>query len=263
MVEWIKQFPSTLQAMVLDTCAAGAFEKKLFEKRDISSDQIRALDRMKDRTGFHVLMGSAADRVSYEATQYEQGLLTYALLEGMRGAALREQEFVDVSTLFNHAVEEVPRLAKNIGGIQSPRIAAPKGTSFDIGQLLAEDRQKIPLAQAKPFLLPPVFLNPGEGFDNLGLTGLVRKMLREESYASTRSGVQNLPAVYVDADQFAGGLLPSGTYNINGDAVQVAIVLVRDRQRLTVVKVEGSSKAPDLLAQQILKGIMEAVQKIQ
>ena len=28
-------------------------------------------------------MGSAADRVSYEASKYGQGLLTYALLDGM------------------------------------------------------------------------------------------------------------------------------------------------------------------------------------
>jgi uncharacterized protein YkuJ len=262
MVEWIKQSPSTLQVMVLDTCAAGTFEKKLSEKRDISSDQIRALDRMKDRTGFHVLMGSAADRVSYEATQYEQGLLTYALLEGMKGAALREQEFIDVSTLFSHAVEEVPRLAKNIGGIQSPRIAAPKGTSFDIGELTTEDRQKIPLAQAKPFLLPPVFLNPGEGFDNLGLTALIRKKLREESYASARGRTHSLPAVFIDAEQFAGALLPSGTYSVAGDKVQATVVLVRDQKRLTNLKVEGDANDPEALSAKIVERIMATIQEL-
>ncbi|RPJ06298.1 MAG: hypothetical protein EHM37_20125, partial [Deltaproteobacteria bacterium] len=262
MVEWIKQSPSTLQVMLLDTCAAGTFEKKLSEKRDISSDQVRALDRMKDRTGFHVLMGSAADRVSYEATQYEQGLLTYALLEGMKGAALREQEFIDVSKLFSHAVDEVPKLAQNIGGIQSPRIAAPKGTSFDIGQLTAEDRQKIPLAQSKPFLLSPMFLNPGEGFDNLRLTALVRKKLRDDSYASGRGGARRLPVVYVDAEQFTGVLLPSGTYSIAGDKVQATLVLVRDQKRLTDLKVEGDAKDPSALAAQIVEGIMGAVENV-
>jgi hypothetical protein len=122
-----------------------------------------------------------------------------------------------VSTLFSRAVEEVPRLAQNIGGIQTPRIAAPKGTSFDIGQLTAEDREKIPLAQSKPSLLPPLFLNPGEGFDNLRLTALVRKKLREESYASARGGTHSLPVVYVDEEQFAGAVLPSGTCSITGE----------------------------------------------
>jgi WD40 repeat protein len=262
LVEWIKKSSSNLQVMVLDTCAAGTFERKLSETRDISSDQVRAIDRMKDRTGFHVLMGSAADRVSYEATQYEQGLLTYALLEGMKGAALREQEFVDVSTLFNHAVEKVPRLAKNIGGVQSPRIAAPKGTSFDIGQLKDEDRQKIPLAQSKPFLLAPVFLNPDEGFDTLGLTNFVRKKLREESSALARGGARTLPVVYIDAEQFSGALLPSGTYSVTGDKAQAAIVLVRDQKRVADLKVEGNARDPEGLAGQIVEGIMAKVQNL-
>jgi len=184
------------------------------------------------------------------------------LLEGMKGAALREQEFIDVSKLFSHAVDEVPKLAQNIGGIQSPRIAAPKGTSFDIGQLTAEDRQKIPLAQSKPFLLSPMFLNPGEGFDNLRLTALVRKKLRDDSYASGRGGARRLPVVYVDAEQFTGVLLPSGTYSVAGDKVQATLVLVRDQKRLTDLKVEGDAKDPSALAAQIVEGIMGAVENV-
>lgn len=46
---------------------------------------------MKDRTGTHVITGCAADAVSYEASRFGQGLLTYSLLEGMKGASLRGQ----------------------------------------------------------------------------------------------------------------------------------------------------------------------------
>ena len=49
------------------------------------------LDRLKDRTGVHVLAGCAADAVSYEATRYGQGLLTYSLLLGMRRQAARRR----------------------------------------------------------------------------------------------------------------------------------------------------------------------------
>ena len=97
LTDWIKKIPALKQVMILDTCAAGAAAKKLTEQRQISGDQIRAIDRLKDRTGFHILMGCASDKVSFEATQYEQGLLTHALLKGMRGAALDRQEFVDVT----------------------------------------------------------------------------------------------------------------------------------------------------------------------
>jgi hypothetical protein len=78
--------------------------------------------------------------VSYETTQYAQGLLTYSLLEGMKGRALRDGDYVDVGKLFGHAVDQVPELAGKIGGLQHPLVAAPRGSSFDIGRLTAEDR---------------------------------------------------------------------------------------------------------------------------
>ncbi|MGH9883231.1 MAG: caspase family protein, partial [Pyrinomonadaceae bacterium] len=105
LVEWIKQIPALKQVIMLDTCAAGAAQGqlKLVDTREASGDAIRAIDRAKDRTGSHILMGSAADAVSYEASRYGQGLLTYALLKGMKGPALRNDEFVDVRKLFGFA----------------------------------------------------------------------------------------------------------------------------------------------------------------
>jgi hypothetical protein len=133
LTDWIKAVPVTKQVMVLDTCAAGAAAARLSEVRALSSDQIRAIARLKDRTGLHVLMGSSANAASYEASQYGQGLLTYALLEGMRGAALRDGEYVDVAKLFGHATEEVPRLARSIGGSRAPSSRRPVGRASTSG----------------------------------------------------------------------------------------------------------------------------------
>ncbi|MEN8689053.1 MAG: caspase family protein, partial [Desulfobacterales bacterium] len=260
LVKWIKKSPALKQVMVLDTCAAGAAARKLVEPRNISSDQIRAIERLKDRTGFHVLMGSAADAVSYEATQYEQGLLTYALLQGMRGAALREKEYVDVNRLFQHAADAVPDLATHIGGVHRPVIAAPKGTSFDIGQLNAEDRQQIPLAQSKPILLPPVLLN-GELFhDDLNLTDKLRRQLREDSYAAMRGTPRRMSAVYLDADQLTGAIRPSGTYRVEGNNVKVNLVLVKDGTKLSEVQVQGSQTDLRVLIENLVEAIFQAVE---
>lgn len=87
LTEAIKQIPALKQVLILDTCASGRLVQELIEKRDISSSQIRALERVKDRTGMYVLSGCAADAVSCEASSYGQGLLTHSLLLGMRGAA--------------------------------------------------------------------------------------------------------------------------------------------------------------------------------
>ena len=61
--------------------------EKLTEKRDVPGSQVRALERVKDRNGLHLLAGAAADASSYEASRYGQGLLTYSLLLGMTGPA--------------------------------------------------------------------------------------------------------------------------------------------------------------------------------
>ena len=57
-------------------CRHHRFNKLGSPKRDVPGDQIPALDRLKDRTGFHILMDSAADAVGYEASQHGEGLLT-------------------------------------------------------------------------------------------------------------------------------------------------------------------------------------------
>ncbi len=137
LADWVnKGIPATHEVMILDTCAAGAAAARMAQMREVPGDQTRALDRLKDNTGFHMLMGSAADAVSYEASSYGEGLLTYALLEGMKGAALKNDVDVDVVKLFEYATDRVPDLAHGIGGIQKPQQLGRLGaTSFAIGEI--------------------------------------------------------------------------------------------------------------------------------
>jgi hypothetical protein len=261
LVEWINKVPALHKVMILDTCAAGAIEGSLVEKRGVPGDQIRAIERLKDRTGFYVLMGSAADASSYEASQFGQGLLTYAVLRGMKGAALREGQFVDVSNLFQEVADDVPQLAKNIGGIQQPRIAMPGGASFDIGQLSPEDRTAIPLATASPLLLRPLFLNAQLHRDNLRLSDALQKQLRSQSYAAGRGGSGQPAAVYVDQDDFPGAVSPSGDYTVDGNRVRVTVVLARDGNELSHFTLEGRADDVDALAAGIANEINLAVVK--
>ena len=60
---WLRQSPIGKKVIILDTCAAGAAAATLARRRDVSADQVRALVRLRDRTGLHLLRGSAADRV--------------------------------------------------------------------------------------------------------------------------------------------------------------------------------------------------------
>lgn len=220
------------QVVVLDTCAAGAaFGEmvKLADRRELSPDQIRAIELLKDSTGSWILMGSAADAVSYEANRYAQGLVTYALLEGMKGAAL-DSDRVEVSRLFGFAQQRVEDLARGIGGVQRPIISAPKGQTFPIGMLTAEDRTKIHLAIVKPQVLRARVLDEDD-LDALKLEPALRAELRSVSMPATRgSERQDPPIAYLDSviDDVPDALIPQVRYVVAGDRVRIRLRLLQN-----------------------------------
>jgi WD40 repeat protein len=245
LTELLKAAPAQKQVLILDTChAAGAF-KNLIDKRDVPGSQVRALERVKDRTGMHVLAGCAADSVSYEATRFGQGLLTYSLLMAMRFGNLREREYVDVVQLFGFAADKVPELARDIGGVQRPTVASPSGGSFDIGRLTAQDRDKVPLQSARPVVLRSSFQLEEPARDSLGLSRKVNDRLNEASAA------RGAKLVFVDADECPGGVQPSGRYEVDGDKVTVRVSLFQGDKKLAAFSVPGAATRVDELAEKI------------
>jgi hypothetical protein len=234
---WLQMEVKALkQVIILDTCAAGAATSelvKLAEKRDLSPDQIRAIELLKDATGSHVLMGSAADKVSYEASRYGQGLLTYALLAGMKGEVPLDGENLDVLKWFSYAQLRVEGLARGIGGIQKPVLSSPRGSSFPIAMLNEEEKRAIPLARAKPQLLRVLCLDENDGA--VGLTPQLRARLRQLSYSSASGSPQVEPAlVYLDnvLDDLPGAILPRVRYRRSRDGLKVTLRLFRDNVAL-------------------------------
>lgn len=256
----MKQNKALKQVLILDTCAAGALSNSLVAKRDLPSDQIRAIERLKDNTGFYVLMGSSADAVSYEASQYGQGLLTYSLLQGMKGAKLRENQFADVNLLFAYAQETVPNMAKNIGGIQRPLIIMPDtSASFDIGKFTSEEQQRINLSNPKPIILRPQLRNSALRFDNLKLSQMMSAELRQLSYAQSRDAQS--PIVFVEADEMTDTILISGDYTIEGDTLKISVILVKNNAPIgKEIVVTGKLIEKETLIKQFVVEIMKAAQ---
>lgn len=204
--EWIKAIKANKQVLILDTCAAGGAIERLVTTRQIPGAQLIALEQLKDRAGVHILAGAAADKVSYEASRYGQGLLTYALLEGMKGAKLVNGN-VDVQQLFQHARDRVPLLARQIGGIQKPRLSSPQGESFVIGRMDNDDLERVPLAQIKPVILRANFQDEEVMRDKLRLGQRFADQLQLETYAVGRGRL-----VFVDAEDFPDAWQISGRY---------------------------------------------------
>jgi Caspase domain len=208
LIELFKNIPAYKQVLIIDACASGKVVQNLMTRKDISASTLRALDKMKDRTGMHIITGCAADAVSYEASKYGQGVLTYSLLEGIRGAALRENQFIDVSRLFQYALDRVPSLASGIGGIQTPMIFSPNGSqSFDFGQVSEVEKKSIPIAKIKPVYIQSNFQDENEMEDVLNIGSKIDEKLNEWS-------AQNIdaPLIFIDIKDYPDGCKLTGRY---------------------------------------------------
>ncbi len=261
MAGWIKEIPAQRRVLILDTCGAGAAAADLSLKGEGSSFyQIKALDKLKDRTGFFVLMGSASNSVSWEASAYGQGLLTYALLTKMKSADPNKDETeVDVADLFRFAADTVPQLALGLGGVQQPEIIIPQGSaSFPIGLLSVKDKKDIPLQMKKPIVLSPRLLDREDGTDELDLTRALSKGLDQETYTRAKGSTFESEIVYVEASELPGAYVPTGTYVVQGETVKVDLVLSRDGVK-TRFSVSGSKDNLPELVTTIVTRIMENV----
>lgn len=206
---WLIKSKARKQVMIIDACGSGKAVDNLLARREINPSQIKAIDRMKDRTGLYIISGCAADAVSYEASRYGQGLLTYSLLQAMKGAALKENKYLDVINWLNYAREHVPKLAEGIGGIQQPQLLFPTSGSFDLGILNESDKERIPLSSSKPVYVRSMLLDDLEKRDVEDLSVLINDKLNELSSQITSKA----PIVYIDADKFPESCNISGTYS--------------------------------------------------
>jgi hypothetical protein len=228
--------------LILDTCASGRVIDELTGKRQVSADHIRACERMRDSAGLHVLAGCAADRVSYEASHYGQGLVTYALLWGMRGGALQDGQFVDVGKLFGFAERHVPILARDLNGLQKPvRFSRQEGGAFYVGEVTAGDRERIPLHTPRPFMLPSRFFDEVQIRDALELEVRIDRRLRDFSEADAHPVF-----VFTDAQESSDSYRLDGKYRVKGQQVTVVAKLHYGSEEVATVPLSGATKDEEL-----------------
>lgn len=247
LVDWIKSIPALKQVMIIDACGSGKAVDNLIAARDIEASQIKAIDRMKDRTGMFVISGCAADAVSYEASQYGQGLLTYAVLQAMKGAALKEDKYIDVFTLLDYARDEVPQLAGGLGGIQEPQFLVPKGGSFDIGLLDDTDKLKIPLANPKTVFVRSTFVESNSFEDELKLSLKVDEALNEVSGRGEEAKI-----IWFDTRDYPSACKLSGGYESVGDEIHLKLNIRCGEEKESF---ELKAKTVDILLNMILDSV--------
>jgi hypothetical protein len=202
------------QVLIIDACGSGKAVDNLAGKREIAPVQIRAFDRMRDRTGTFILSGCAADAVSYEASRYGQGLLTYALLQGMAGASLKDAGLLDVANWFQYARDRVPELARGIGGLQEPQMLLPRSGSIDIALVDEQVRRRIPIAQVKPVFIQSLVQDEAAFEDVLKIGEMLDRRLFELSSRGITA-----PIAFFEVKRFEQACQLFGRYSREGDRI--------------------------------------------
>ncbi len=257
LTEWINDIPALKQVLIIDACNSGQVVENLTGgTKNLNSSQIRALDRMKDRAGMFVISGSAADKVSYESSSFGQGLLTYSLLQGMIGEAVRKDAqgaYIDVMTLFNHAREQVPLLAQSIDGIQTPMLVYPPKGSIDIGLYQKEVFNL--LAVEKPVVMRGIFQNEETLIDDLQLAGELEQLFRRE----TEKG-KDANYIFVNVDDHPKGYILGGRYQRGTADISVELKLYKGTEFIQELAVKPQSSVSGL-ARRIASALKKALRQ--
>jgi WD40 repeat protein len=236
LVDWINAIAAQKQILVLDACASGqVVEDVLTLSKNVQSSQIKALDKMKDRTGLYIIAGSASNKVSYEASQYGQSLLTYSLLSGLNILSAKDEaRMIDLVDWMNYSKEQVPELAGTIGGVQEPVVALPRNlNSFDILNIPEDNMVKI--ASVKPIFIRSNFLEATEHEDVLQLSAQLDHYFQD---ISSKGKLAHL--IYVDVPTFPEAYSIKGIYTLltNGSITLQATVR-KGSLRLGKIEVNG------------------------
>ncbi len=268
LTNWIKGIAARKQVMILDACNSGKFIKGIGKKKSLGSTQQRALEEMKDRTGMWVLAGSADSKESFENYALGQGILTYSLLKGIKGAALRsddEQPKIDVQQLLGFAMSEVPKLAKRAGREQEPVLSIPKdgGSTFSLG--LADDdiRKQIQLPDPKPIFTRSTFLDSTTFCDTIDLSSALDRLYKlEQTKWLSKTGEAEI--VFVDVSKFPDAYYLSGIYTKKKNEYEVEGYIFKDKKAIhrTAMKlVRANAQELALAIEQKVKQIMKGIKK--
>ena len=93
LFEWLRVVPALKQSLILDTVNSGNPVTGKTQSRPLSTDYVRAIEQLKDRTGLHILMGSTSGTVSYSPASTAAA---YSLTPYSKGCAARPRAMTNL-----------------------------------------------------------------------------------------------------------------------------------------------------------------------
>lgn len=250
MNAWLSAIPAKKRVMIFDACHSGKAAEALNGKAPLSS-QKRELERLRDSNGTFVLAGCEANQLSYEdPNSLKQGLLTYSLLYGLQSRQATLDGAVDVMTLFQFALSDVPNLAKDINHYQKPVLTVPGGEapSFSIGWVNPDT--KIILDRKNQFVMQSMFLNK-EGFnDDMALSVALDQRLEEGNIEGYLGKM-----IFANTRQLSDACAIRGLYSLKNGKVRLEgkVFLPGDTSKLFLIENADEKDVTGLVDKVILE----------
>ncbi len=225
---WMQKIKANKQLLILDACRSGLavdLLSGLTKKRSIPIDQVWALEDMKDKTGTYILTASSSEQNGYESNLYNQGILTYCLLSGIKlGEGLKDNKYIDVTKWFNTTANNVKMMALELGKIQEPRLLG--NASFNIGLVDKDVVDNIKLSIRKKVFRRSSFVSDGPiPSDNLlEMSSHVDKALNQVSARGKES-----PLSFIPDTKFADQFSIVGNYHVAGNDLNIKCYLLKGK----------------------------------
>lgn len=261
---WMQKIKANKQLVILDACYSGMAVENLSalaKKRSIPDDQARALEDLKDITGTYVLSASSAEQSGFESSLYNQGILTYCLLSGIKlGEGLKDNKYIDVTKWFNAAANNVKLMARELGKSQDPRLLG--NASFNVGLVDKEVLDGIKLSVRKNVFKRSNFVKEGliPSDNQLGLSLAVDKLLNEVSVSGNESLMTFIPD-----NRLPDAYSIVGNYQVTGNHINVKVYVLKgdkEDEPLQQFSLTGQVDKKEELAQQIVDEVKKYIGSI-
>ena len=262
LADWMK--PQTIKAqkriLIFDACNSGQEIKDFVKlgddksnyiaaRNDDKGQQIKAIEKLNERSGLFILSASASNQSAYEFSRYSQGLLTYALLKAIKQQPdiLEDKKYLNISRWFDAAEKTVTEAVRETGNQREPQLVST--TNFNIGIVDDDVISKINLPQEKPLFTSSNFINKDESIldDNLDLKSKINDQL---SGISARG--KNNPILFVENTKSNDAYSLTGNYLVTGDNVTCNVNVRYAKETKLSFEVKGTKNALDKLADEIV-----------
>ena len=204
LMEWVKlqNLKAQKRILILDACNSGQAIKDFVKlggndqgymaaRSDERGQQIKAIDKLNEQTGFFILSASSSSQSAYEMGKYSQGLLTYSLLRAIKlqPDILDQGKYLDVSRWFGAAEKTVSEISKSYGLRQDPQRVT--SNNFNLGVVDEEVLRKIILPKEKLLFGPVNLQNADETIssDDLELGKFLHNELTDISSKGAESSI--------------------------------------------------------------------------